>query len=61
MGAAGNLTLAIVGGLAIGTLFFFVMRSVRRLERPPERERLRVEAVIIGEVLPPQQRKEIER
>jgi hypothetical protein len=64
MGLPGNLTLAVGGALVEGTVFYFVMRSVRRLTKPapppPERRpALRGELIVRRPELPAPPRKEL--
>jgi hypothetical protein len=64
MSFAGNLTLAIVGGSAIGAVFVTVILSVRRVERPRRVRPLRpVKAIaVVGRPeLPAPPQKELTR
>lgn len=63
MNLPGNLTLAIGGAVAEGVVFYVVMRSVRRLVKPPPRPpkppALRGELIIQRPELPAPPRKEL--
>jgi hypothetical protein len=63
MGLPGNLTLAVGGALVEGVIFYVVMRSVRRLTKPPSRQSqkpIRMTATV-GRELPAPTRKELTR
>jgi hypothetical protein len=65
MGLPGNLTLAVGGALVEGVVFYLVMRSVRRLTKPPprpaRRPALRGELIVQRPELPAPPRKELTR
>lgn len=61
MGLAENLTLAIVGELAIGVVFFVVIRSVRRMVKSQPRPPVRAVATIRRSELSTPPRRELTR